>query len=170
LQFAVNHLAPFLLTNLALETLKASAPARVITVSSGVHFGGRIDLDDLNSERAYKPNRVYANTKLMNVLFTMELARRLAGTGVTANALHPGVIDTRLYRAYMGRDESPDDLSDWRRGAQTTLYAATAAELEGVSGRYFSDGREAQPSEAAREERLAADLWRRSAELCGLTG
>ncbi|MBI3159992.1 MAG: SDR family oxidoreductase [Chloroflexi bacterium] len=168
LQFSVNHLAPFLLTNLLLDMLKASAPARVVNVSSDVHAGGRIDLDDLQSEAGYRPNRVYASTKLMNVLFTFELARRLAGSGVTANALHPGVINTQLYQAYMGRKASPEDLADWRRGAETVLYVATAPELEQVTGLYFSNRRVVPPAEAAQEERLARELWARSAALCGL--
>lgn len=167
-QFAVNHLAPFLLTNLLLERLCSSAPTRIVNVSSGVHSSGRVDLEDLQSLRGYSANNVYANTKLMNVLFTNELTRRLAGKGVTANSLHPGVINTQLYQAYMGRNLVPDDLEDWKRGAETTLFAATSPELEGVSGAYLSGRRMAKASAKALDENLARELWAASARLCDL--
>lgn len=168
MQLVVNHLAPFLLSNLLVERLLASAPARVVTVSSNVHTSGRIDLEDLQSERDYSPNKVYANTKLMNVLFSNEFARRFQGRGVTSTSLHPGVINTQLYQAYMGRDNRPSDMEDWQRGAVTSLYAATSAELEGASGVYLSDSRIAPASKTADNEILARRLWVASASLCGL--
>ncbi|MDZ4338820.1 MAG: SDR family oxidoreductase, partial [candidate division NC10 bacterium] len=139
-QFAVNHLAYFLLTHLLLDILKASAPARIVTVSSQVHHGASIDFDDLQSERAYRPTRVYASTKLANVLFTYELARRLEGTGVTANCLHPGSVATNLLADFLPTPlrfvtkivgVSPE------KGAQTPLYLATSPEVEEVTGKYF---------------------------------
>lgn len=165
-QFAVNHLAYFLLTNLLLDVLKASAPARIINVSSQVHVSGVVDFADLQSERSYRPTQVYANTKLMNVLFTFELARRLVGTAVTANCLHPGVVDTNLGRDYSGlpRTVSRGGLS-WAEGAQTSLYLATAPEVAGVTGRYFRDEAETRPSSTAQDETLARRLWDVSVEL-----
>ena len=140
MQFAVNHLAYFLLTNLLLDHLAAGAPARVVNVSSGSHQGGSIDFADLQSERRYDPVRVYGRTKLANVLFTYELARRVRDLGVTANCLHPGVIATGLLADYMnvpvvgdapGLGESP------AHGSETVVYLAASPDVEGVSGRYF---------------------------------
>ncbi len=165
-QFAVNHLAYFLLTDLLLDMLKDSAPARIINVSSQVHTGGMVDFADLQAERGYRPTQVYANTKLMNVLFTCELARRLAGTAVPANCLHPGVVDTNLGRDYSGlpRSVSRPGLS-WAEGARTSLYLATAPEVANVTGRYFRDEREARPSPTSQDETLARRLWDVSADL-----
>ena len=144
--FAVNHLAPFLLTNLLLERLEASAPARIVTVSSGAQSMGRIDFDDLQGERNYQGQRAYNQSKLANVLFTYELARRLAGTGVTANVLHPGVVRTRFGA------EDPARLTNLlvpiarlfmktpEQGAATPVYLASSPEVEGVTGRYFANG------------------------------
>jgi retinol dehydrogenase-14 len=171
--FAVNHLAPFLLTNLVIERLKASAPARVVTVSSGAHTTGRIDFDDLQGERAYSVQRAYSQSKLANVMFTYELARRLDGTGVTATVLHPGVVRTGfgaedrgpmnrlavLARPFMKRPE---------RGATTSIYLAADPSVEGVTGRYFV-GRSPRPSSKPSYDTAAAGrLWRISADLVGL--
>ncbi|MCL4262118.1 MAG: SDR family oxidoreductase [Anaerolineae bacterium] len=178
-QFVVNHLAYFLLTDLLLDVLKASALARIINVSSQVHTGGVVDFADLQSERGYRPTQVYANTKLMNVLFTFELARRLAGSAgaaptgvapaVTANCLHPGVVDTNLGRDYSGlpRSVSRPGLS-WAEGARTSLYLATAPEVAGVTGRYFRNEREERATAVAYDEALAQRLWAISAELTGI--
>ena len=172
--FAVNHLAPFLLTNLLLGRLTQSAPARVVTVSSNAHRTGRIDFDDLQGERSYSGSRAYDQSKLANVLFAYELARRLRGTGVTSNALHPGVVRTSfgaddpagvqkfvvpLLRPFM---KSP------ARGAATSIRLATAPELEGVTGGFFMNGRRTRSSKASYDESDAARLWRVSAELVGL--
>ena len=132
LSFAVNHLAPFLLTNLLLGLLQKSTPARIITVSSMVHAQGRVDFSDLQSEKRFVGYDAYALSKLGNVLFTYELAERLQGTGVTANCLHPGVIATKLLRAAFESDgASPAE------GAATMLYLATSPEVEQVTGRYY---------------------------------
>jgi len=172
--FAVNHLAPFLLTNLLLDRLRASAPARVVTVSSGAQAMGRIDLDDLQGAQGYNGQRAYNQSKLANVMFTYELARRLAGSGVTANALHPGVVRTAF---------GQEDSSRWmrlmlpvvrpfmkspERGADTSVLLASSPELERVSGRYFADGKEKRSSRASYDTEVAARLWRISAELVGL--
>ena len=173
-QFAVNHLASFLLTNLLLDMLKSSAPARVVTVASDMHRGATIDFDDLQSERAYKALRVYCRTKLANVLFTKELARRLLGAGVTANCLHPGVIATKLLADGMGMPRalrpttrligsSPD------KGAKTSIYLATSPEVEGVSGKYFVRQKTVESSKVSHDENMASQLWRVSAELTGLS-
>ena len=173
-QFAVNHLAPFLLTNLLLDMLKSSAPARIVTVASNMHRGATIDFEDLQSERAYKPLRVYCRTKLANVLFTKELARRLQGTGVTANCLHPGVVATKLLADAMGMPRalrsttrligsSPD------KGARTSIYLATSPEVEGESGKYFVREREVESSKVSDDENMARRLWRVSAELTELS-
>jgi NAD(P)-dependent dehydrogenase (short-subunit alcohol dehydrogenase family) len=173
--FAINHLAPFLLTNLLLGRLKQSAPARVVTVSSNVQAMGRIDFGDLQGERSYSGARAYSQSKLANVLFTYELARRLRATSVTANALHPGVVRTsfgaedpggvqRLFtpvmRPFM---KSP------ARGAATSIHLASAADLEQVTGRYFANGKPRRSSERSYDEAAAARLWQASADLTGLT-
>ena len=146
MQFAVNHLAPFLLTDLLLPLMKTSAPARIINVSSMVHAWSSIDLDNLQSTRGYDPSAVYSMTKLANVLFTIELAHRLEGTAITANALHPGVIDTKLYRSYMGMgDRVGADDAGLESGAATSVYLATSPEGGEVSGKYFSNQRQSDP-------------------------
>ena len=172
--FALNHLAPFLLTNLLLDRLIASAPARVVTVSSAAHATGAIDFDDLMGEHSYSGQRAYNASKLANVLFTYELARRLAGTNVTANALHPGVTNTafsaedparafaplvRIMRPFM---RSPE------RGADTAVYLASAPEVDGVTGGYFADRRPKTSSKASYDTATAARLWQVSADLVGL--
>lgn len=173
MQFAVNHLAYFLLTNLLLDRLIAGAPARIVSVSSGAHQGGTLDFSDLQSERRYDPVRVYGRTKLANVLFTYELARRLRGTGVTANCLHPGVIATKLLSDYMNVPlvggaiartfgGSPD------KGSETSIYLAASPEVEGVTGRYFVGGRETRSSPASYDEALQHRLWEESARLTDL--
>jgi NAD(P)-dependent dehydrogenase (short-subunit alcohol dehydrogenase family) len=171
--FAVNHLAPFLLTQLLLDRLTSSAPARVVTVSSGAQAMGRIDFDDLQGERSYSGQRAYNQSKLANVLFTYELARRLEGSGVTANALHPGVVRTAfgqedsrgwmrlmlpVLRPFM---KSPE------RGAETSIYLASSPDVEGVSGRYFAGSRPKSSSRASYDTAAAARLWQTSLELVG---
>jgi NAD(P)-dependent dehydrogenase (short-subunit alcohol dehydrogenase family) len=173
--FAVNHLAPFLLTNLLLDRLVASAPARVVTVSSRAHLRGELDFDDLDSRRSYAAMDVYARSKLANVLFTRELARRLEGTGVTANCLHPGVVRSDFgsggdLGGAMGISWSmmqPFLLSP-RQGAETSIYLAWSPEVEGVTGEYFDRRRVARTSSRARDAAAAARLWRVSAERVGL--
>ena len=172
--FALNHLAAFLLTDLLLERLKLSAPARVVTVSSGAHTSGRIDFDDLQGARSWSGSRAYSQSKLASVLFTHELARRLQGTGVTANALHPGVVRTsfgaedpgmiqRLLVPFIrGFMKTP------AQGAATSIHLATAPGLEHVSGQYFADAKPRQSSKASYDGVVAARLWQVSADLVGL--
>ena len=174
----VNHLGPFLLTNLLLDRLKASAPARIINVASRAHRGARdFGFDDFQFARSYNVGKAYARTKLYNVLFTRELARRLAGTGVTANALHPGVIRTQI-----GMDGDLKGLANFvwsllvrlrgrpaEEGARVPVYLATAPEVEGVTGKYFSDdGKETAPSALGRDAVAARRLWEMSEKLVGL--
>lgn len=132
--FAVNHLAPFLLTNLLLDLLKKSAPSRIVTVSSIAHTRGRIEVDNLQAEKKFSGYGAYALSKLANVLFTYELAHQLTGSGVTANCLHPGVIGTKLLRnGFNISGSSPAD------GAETIVYLAVSPEVEQVTGKYFQD-------------------------------
>lgn len=168
LQFAVNHLAYFLLTNLLLDRLKASAPARIVNVSSMVHDWASLDFTDLQNERSYNATGVYGQTKLMNVLFTYELARRLAGSGVTANCLHPGVIPTKLNADYMGRNHATASMEQLTRGAQTSIYLASSPAVEGVTGQYFANQRAQRSADSSYDEAAAAQLWRISAEMTGL--
>ncbi len=174
-QFAVNHLAYFLLTSLLLDRLVDSAPARVVNVSSGAHQGGRLDFTDLQSERRYDPVRVYGRTKLANILFTYELARRLLGTGVTANCLHPGVVATKLLADYMnvplvGGAIARTFGGSTEKGSETSLFLAASPEVEGVTGRYFVGQRETRSSPASYDEALQRQLWEESARLTALTG
>ena len=174
-QFAVNHLAPFLLTNLLLETLKASAPARVVTVSSQVHSKSPLDFDDLRSDREYSASQVYRKTKLANILFTYELSRRLEGTNVTANCLHPGVIATKLLDDYMGGSQdagfgSGESFGDNpERGAAIVLYVASSPEIDGITGKYFHDNAVRETAPVTYDEEHARWLWDASTKLTGLT-
>jgi NAD(P)-dependent dehydrogenase (short-subunit alcohol dehydrogenase family) len=172
--FALNHLAPFLLTNLLLDRLIASAPARVVTVSSGAQSMGRIDFDDLQGERSYSGQRAYNQSKLANVMFTYELARRLEGTGVTATVLHPGVVRT----AFGAEDPSPF----WKvfipltrpmmktpdQGALTPVYLASSPEIDGITGQYFTNRKPRRSNKASYDTAAAARLWQVSADLVGL--
>jgi retinol dehydrogenase-14 len=172
--FAVNHLAHFLLTNLLLELLKATAPSRIVNVSSGEQRNGTIDFDDLQGEKGYKTAKAYSQSKLANVLFTYELARRLEGTGVSANCLHPGAgVRTNLgsgvsgvfgltVRALRPLMKSPE------KGAETSIYLASSAEVEGLSGGYLLKKAEARSSDVSHDERIARRLWEASAELTNL--
>src|SRR6266571_993843 len=171
--FAVNHLAPFLLTNLLRETLVASAPARVITVSSAAHQAARLDLADLQLARSYNGWRAYANSKLANIAFTTELAARLAGSGVTANCLHPGSVSTGFGREGSTLLRLGLGLGRWLlltpgQGADTVVYLASSPNVEGVTGGYFVKRMLRSPSQAARDPATARRLWEISAELTGL--
>lgn len=169
-QFAVNHLAPFLLTNLLRPLLAASAPSRVVNVASKAHRGATLDFEDLQMERGYRSLKAYGRSKLANLLFTRELARRWEGTGVTANALHPGVVSTKLLftAARITRFLSLFFRSP-ERGARTSVYLATAPEVQGVTGEYFVDRRPREPSPEARDPELARRLWEESLRLVGLS-
>jgi len=172
--FAVNHLGYFFLTNLLLDLVVKSAPARIVTVASVAHRRGTLDFDDLSFERGYSLLRAYSRSKLANVLFAAELARRLAGTGVTSNSLHPGSVDTNiwsgaplwakpliqvLFRPFFIKAEL---------GAARIVELVTGPELAGVTGRYFEDGALVEPSPLARDEALARRLWDVSALMVGL--
>ena len=173
MHFGVNHLGPFLFTALLRDRLVASAPARIVNVASKAHFDAKQGID-FEAQRRSTPSLTglpeYAVSKLANVLFTRELARRLAGSGVTAYSLHPGVVATDVWRAIpapvawiMQRFViSPE------QGAATTLHCATAPALAGTSGRYYDDCRERTPSRIAQDDALAAELWRRSEGMVGL--
>jgi NAD(P)-dependent dehydrogenase (short-subunit alcohol dehydrogenase family) len=173
--FALNHLAPFLLTHELRDLLLASAPARVVTVSSGAQAMGRIDLADLQGERSYNGQRAYNQSKLANVLFTYELARRLEGTGVTATVLHPGVVRTAFGREDTGwvmRLMLPlvtPFMKTPEQGAATPVYLASSPEVAGVTGAYFADRREKRSSRASYDLALARRLWEVSAELTGVS-
>jgi NAD(P)-dependent dehydrogenase (short-subunit alcohol dehydrogenase family) len=171
--FAVNYLAPFLLTNLLLDKLKASAPARVINVSGAYHRKGTIDFTDLQGKRHYDGMRANAQSKLAMVLFTYELARRLADTGVTANCLHPGAVATPLVEKdedYPGLLKllyrlSKPFLKSPAQGAATSLYLASSPEVAEVTGRYFVNNRPKQSSGRSHDQGLAQRLWQVSEEL-----
>jgi retinol dehydrogenase 14 len=173
--FALNHLAAFLLTNLLLDRLKASAPARVVTVSSSAQSLGKIDFEDLQGERNYSEQKAYPQSKLASVMFTYELARRLEGTGVTATVLHPGVSRTGfgaedpsrifkllvpLWRPFM---KTP------QQGAGTSIELASSPKVEGVTGKYFANGRPQTSNKASYDRDAATRLWQVSAGLVGLT-
>ena len=165
--WAVNHLAPFLLTTLLLDRLRSNAPARIVTTSSEAHRGAYIPFDDLNAERSYRGFRRYGQTKLANILFTAEVAQRLEGTGVTANCLHPGLVATGfnrnngwLMRAGMTlvRPLSRSPV----KGAETLVWLVDSADAADESGGYFVDERRAEPSDAARDMETARWLWEES--------
>jgi NAD(P)-dependent dehydrogenase (short-subunit alcohol dehydrogenase family) len=173
--FALNHLAPFLLTNLLWDRLVASAPARVVTVSSGAQAMGRIDFDDLQGERRWSGQRAYNQSKLANVMFTYELARRLDGSGVTATVLHPGVVRTafgaedpaRWHRLFLPLVRP--FLKSPARGAATPIYLASSPEVAGVTGRYFANRKPKTSNKVSYDMGAQARLWRVSADLVGLT-
>jgi len=173
--FAVNHLAPFLLTNLLRPKLTAPAPARVITVSSDAHTAARLDLDDPNLEHGWSSWRSYSNSKLANILFTRELARRLDGTGVTANCMHPGVVRTGF-----GRDARPlmragitiarPFMLSPERGADTIVYLASSPDVAAKTGGFYVKRQLRKPSAAACDDDTARRLWEISERLTGLAG
>jgi NAD(P)-dependent dehydrogenase (short-subunit alcohol dehydrogenase family) len=167
--FAINHLGYFLLTKLLLDLLKKSAQSRIVNVASAVHAYGHIDLSDLQAERDYGSFRAYANSKLANILFTRALARRLAGTAVTANCLHPGAVATALFRRLPRFLEMLIKLVTLspERGARTSVYLASSGEVAGVTGKYFVRCREAPISKEAGDDKLGETLWQISEELTG---
>jgi NAD(P)-dependent dehydrogenase (short-subunit alcohol dehydrogenase family) len=167
---AVNHLAYFLLTNLLLDVLKKSAPARIINVSSEAHRNVKLDFNDLQMEKNYTGFRAYSLSKLLNVLFTYELARRLEGTNVTANVLHPGFLSTGIFREAPGFVQfivriiagSPE------KGSDAIIRLATAPELENVSGKYFNGQKESTSSPISHDREAAQKLWKISEQLTAL--
>ena len=170
--FATNHLAYFLLTILLLDRLRESAPSRVVSVASMAHRGVRLDFDDLQMARRYKGWTAYRRSKLANILFTRELARRLEGSGVTANCLHPGFVATRFgdnndtfFGHAFGLLKRAVAITP-AQGAETILYLAASLEAASFNGRYFADSRPATPSSAGRNDAAARRLWEESAKLC----
>jgi NAD(P)-dependent dehydrogenase (short-subunit alcohol dehydrogenase family) len=165
--FAINHLGYFLLTNLLLDVLQKSAPSRIVNVASTAHKYGRLDINAWVTGRDHSTFGAYANSKLANVLFTYELARRLEGTGVTANCLHPGGVGTNLFRGlpkFMQALIKLVTISP-ERGARTSIYLASSREVEGVTGKYFARRRQQKSSEASHNEEAARRLWEVSEEL-----
>ncbi len=162
--FALNVLAPFLLTNLLLDTLKASAPSRIVNVASAAHIGARMPFDDLQQTHGYRALRTYGQSKLGLLLLTYELAKRLEGTGVTVNALHPGVVATNFGRGDGGFVEFVMTLMkpftiDSEKGARTSVYVAASPEIEGVNGRYFDKCKPVRSSAASYDPDAARRLW-----------
>ncbi len=170
--FALNHMAYFMLTVALGETLAASAPARVVSTSSMAHQGVSLDFSDLQSAKRYNGWQVYGRSKLANILFTRELARRLAGSGVTANCFHPGVVATRFGDASGGWTSRLLPLarpffSSPEQGADTLVYLASSPEAANVTGAYFARRKVAEPSAAARDDSAAKELWAASEALAG---
>jgi NAD(P)-dependent dehydrogenase (short-subunit alcohol dehydrogenase family) len=173
MHFAVNHMAYFVVTQMLRERLVAAAPARVVSTASGAHYGGRLDLDDLQYAKGYRGYQAYQRSKLYNVMWTRELARRLAGTGVTANCFHPGFVATRY-------GDNAGGIFSWavraaklfaissEKGARTLVYLATADEVAGVSGGYFYKCRQMTPSAAAQDDAAARRLWDETARLAAM--
>ena len=168
--FAINHLGYFLLTNLLLDVLKKSAPARIVNVASTAHKYGKLNIGEWVTGADYGAFSAYANSKLANVLFTYELARRIEGTGVTANCLHPGGVGTNLFRGLPGFLQSLIRLVTIspERGARTSIYLASSPDVERVSGKYFARRKQEKSSAASRNEDAARRLWEVSEEVTGL--
>lgn len=168
--FALNHLAYFLLTDLLLDTIQASAPARIINVSSGAHTSGKIEFDNLQGERNYSAS-AYGHSKLGNILFTMELARRLEGTSVTVNALHPGFVSTGFGKNNPGflmklmRVVVPLIARSPEKGAETSIYLASSPEVEKITGKYFYDSKVTPMAPQATDMAVAKKLWDVSAAM-----
>lgn len=173
ISFVVNHMAPFILSNLLFERMNANAPSRIVNVNAGLYVTGRVDLEKTPYGHDFNRLRTYANTKLCNMLFTREFAERIKGSGVTINALHPGVIRTNLgaSKGILGallnlvkRSFGPPE-----KGARAPVWLATAPELEAVSGKYYNVKTETEMTETARDVELATGLWELSCRLAGLS-
>ena len=173
--FAINHLAPFLLTNLLLARLQQSEQARVVTVSSNAHTSGRIDFGDLQGEQSYSGARAYSQSKLANLLFTYELARRQQGTTVAANAVHPGLVRTAFGAEDPGGIQRllvpflRPFMKSPTRGAATSIHVASAPDLDHVTGHYFARSQDKSSSKQSYNQEHAGRLWQISADLVGLT-
>jgi len=171
--FAVNHLAYFMLTLLLLDRIKESAPARIINISSDLHQRATLKFDDLGGERSYGGMSSYGQSKLANVLFTYELARRLAGTGVAVNCVHPGAVATNLARnnglTTVVWKLAGTFMKSPQSGARTQVYLASSQEVEGVTGKYFIDSKEARSSAESHDANIARRLWEVSVQMTGLS-
>ena len=175
LTFATNHLAYFILTQSLLPRLLAAAPARIINTASEVHRGAHLDFSDLQSEKRYSSYGVYGKSKLANVLFTRELALRLAGTGVTVNCLHPGVVASRFAQPRNGKGGDPSSASYLasqgiapEKSAESLVYLTSSPDLAQTTGQYFNQSRLSTPSEEAQDDAIAKRLWRESERLAGI--
>ncbi len=174
--FALNHLAPFLLTNLLLDALKRRAPSRVVTVSSDAHQGAMLDFEDLEGRQRYRGWAAYGRSKLANLLFTYELARRLKGSGITANALHPGFVASQFGKNNGGFMRTAMSIAQRlgaisvEEGARTSVYLASSEEVQGVTGKYFVKCREHESSAASQDLQSMRKLWDISVKMTGLAG
>jgi len=171
MNLAVNHLAPFLLTNLLLDILKKSAPSRIINVSSAAHRMAKLDLDDLQSEnKKLRLMRIYGNSKLALMLFSQELSRKLEGTDVTINTVHPGVVATNLgrHQSKFSQGFSKAFFKKPDKGAETSIYLASSSEVEGITGKFFVNKETRKSSEESYNEENAKKMWRISVEMTGL--
>jgi retinol dehydrogenase 12 len=172
--FALNHLGYFLLTSLLLDSLKGSSPSRIVSVASEAHrFVSKIDFDDPQGAKKYGGWHAYSQSKLANILFTAELARRLSGTGVTANCLHPGFVASNFTAGngamgWMMRRMASLIAIPTDEGAKTSIYLASSSEVQGITGKYFDKEKPTEPTKAARDEATAARLWTLSEKLTGL--
>ena len=171
--FAVNHLAPFLLTNLLLDLLKRSHPSRIVNVASEAHRIGTIDFDDLQGARRYRTFQVYGQTKRENILFTLALARRLEGSGVTVTAMHPGAVDTGIWNSAKGPARMVLRVLQWfmispERGAAPVIRLASAPDVDGVTGVYFDRFKRRDPHPATLDVAAQERLWAESARLAGI--
>ena len=172
--FQVDYLSHFLLTNLLLGALEKSAPSRIINVSSASHYGGHMEFDDLQMEKRYGVMKAYSRAKLAQVLFTYELSRRLEGTGVTVNSLHPGAVATNIWKGSMGPFSFLGDVSRLflmspERGAETPVYLASSPQVEGVTGKYYDRMNEKQSSAESYDLGVARKLWDESERMTGLS-
>ncbi|MDA4121842.1 MAG: SDR family oxidoreductase [Thaumarchaeota archaeon] len=172
--FETNYLSHFLLTNLLLETLKSSAPSRIINVTSDAHLSGHLDFEDLQLSSGYGAMKAYSRSKLSQILFTYELAKRLKGTGVTVNCVHPGVVATNWGRKSAGllsfavKFAGPFSLSS-EKGADTSVYLASSPEVASVTGAYFTKRKQVRSSRESYDEAEAQRLWQVSMKLAGLS-
>ncbi len=167
--FAVNHLAPFLLTNLLLDVMKKSAPARIITVSSVAHRFVNIDFDDPEGNKSWNNFRAYSQSKLANILFTKKLAEKLEKDQITVNCLHPGIIATHLFNKLpLIKRLAPYFLSTTEKGARTTVFLATSSTGANVTGQYFSGKKISKVSKVAKNDMMADKLWELSLEMTGM--
>jgi len=172
--FQVDYLSHFLLTNLLLGVLERSAPSRIINVSSASHYRGHLNFDDLQTKKGYGVMKAYSQAKLAQVLFTNELSRRLEGTGVTVNALHPGAVATNMWKGHMGPLSFVGNISRLflmspERGAETPVYLASSPEVGGVTGKYYDHMREKRSSEESYDRAAAKKLWNVSEKMTGLS-
>lgn len=173
--FQVDYLSHFLLTNLLLGALKRGAPSRIVNVSSASHYGGHLRFDDLNVVRGYSVMKAYSQAKLAQVLFTFELSRRLQGTGVTVNCLHPGAVATNIWGSAMGPFAFLGKVNRLflippEKGAETPVYLASSPEAEGVTGKYFDNKLPKESSAESQDLALARRLWEESEKMADLSG